>query len=245
LTASSSKVELLASCGSVVNVSGDLDVVGGSQASLVVCRKAPRVSAAVCGEGDTVVTSGSGGGNLAVDCGDLAGDCEDTRRTTLVLDGSVVGEVRNLDARLMTVDTSPCQAVSSAGHSDRVMAATLYACDGFSGQSLDNLRFEDDGIVFTGVVGNASLAIVVETPGPDTILVVNGKGMVVTTGDVFDGLLGQAELSRNQTLRLCALNDTTAELVLLARAPCKDSTVGVEGENMVCTAGEFGDFLQA
>lgn len=45
-------------------------------------------------------------------------------------------------------------------------------------------------------------------------------------------------------MELVTLNDATAELVLLPRAPRENATLVVERENMVGSTGKVLDFLQ-
>lgn len=69
--------------------------------------------------------------------------------------------------------------------------------------------------------------------------------MIVSACNIRDGLLGKTELSGNQALCLGTLDNTASELVLLARAPCKDGTGTVKSEDVVGATGDLGDLLQA
>lgn len=244
LTAGGGVVEGLASGGGVVDVGGDFDIIGRTQAGLVVGRETPRVGTTVLGNGNGVVTGSCCIDDLTINGGDLGGGGENARRTTLVLHGVLVGEVGDLDSHLVTVNASPCQAVTSVSDGDRVVTTALNAGDGLVGKAFHKLGAENNSIIISGVVGDTSLSIVVETPGPDAALVVNSKRVIVSTCDICDGLLGKTELSGNQALCLGTLDNTATELVLLARAPCKDGAGTVESENVIGATRDLGDLLQ-
>lgn len=175
LTAGGGVVEGLASGGGVVDVGGDFDIIGRTQAGLVVGRETPRVGTTVLGDGNGVVTGSCCINDLTINGGDLGGGGEDARRTTLVLDGVLVGEVGDLDSHLMTVNASPCQAVTSVSDGDGVVTTALNAGDGLVGEAFHKLGAENNSIIISCVVGDTSLSIVVETPSPDAAPVVDGE----------------------------------------------------------------------
>lgn len=245
LATGSSMVKLLLPDGSVVNVGGNLDVIGSSETGLVVGGEAPRVREPALCDGDGVVASSCSEDDGVLDGRNLGGDGQDTRGATLVLDGGILRELGDWDAHLVAVNATPDKAVTSVSDGNGVVAGTLDADDFLARKVLNKLWLQDDSIVFSGVLRDASLAVVVETPCPDAVFVVDRERVVVTACNVSDGLLWKTEFSRDQALGLGPLDDAATKLVLLTGAPGKDCAGVVEGKDMVSTASDLGDLLQA
>jgi hypothetical protein len=148
--------------------------------------------------------------SLALDGGYFGRDGENAGLLALVFDGSVFGQRGEevfAETALVAVEAAPDQAVAVFGGADGVVAATFDGDDGLALEALDDLRFEDDGVVLAGVVENTGFAEVVQTPGVDVAVLGNGEAVVAAGLDRCDGLLalGKAELTRHQALDLCAL----------------------------------------
>ena len=103
----------------------------------------------------------------------------------------------------------------------------------------------NDCVVVARVVKDTALTVVVESPSPDIVLFVNGKGVVCAGGDIFDLLLGKSEFAGRKASCAHTFYDPTTELVLLTAAPSEDTSSLIESEHMIGTTGNVLDFFQA
>lgn len=107
----------------------------------------------------------------------------------------------------------------------------------------DDGRVEDHGFVAAGALGDAGLAVVVQAPGVDFAVFVDGKGVGVAGCDVDHGF-GQAELTRDEPVEFGALDDSSTELMLLAGAPGEDGSIAAKSKDVVGSCSQFCDLLQ-
>ena len=112
-------------------------------------------------------------------------------------------------------------------------------------EALYHRRSEHDRFILACTITNARLAVIIQAPSPDLSLGVNGKGVVCSALDVGDFVFGETKFARDEAIHACTLNDATAKLVLLARAPSVDRTFFGKSEHMVSPANEVFDFFHA
>lgn len=174
----------------------------------------------------------------------LSGHSEDLRVLPRVTDQIRLGERVELNPDLKAIDPAPGKAFPILGHGDAVKLPTIDAHDlPLPLQIGDRGRVKDDGLIAARTLCDPRLAIVVQAPGVDSAVLVNGKGMRVTCCDVGH-CFGEAEFAGDEAVELAALDDAAAELVLLAGAPGEDGAGTGEGEGVVGACSDFGDFLE-
>lgn len=169
---------------------------------------------------------------------------ENTGVLALIIDGVLLAELIKLETNLVAINTSPSKELALVGARQRMMLATINVGDLaiFKGSNLG--RLENDGFILAGIGFNADLAEVVQTPAINLTLLVNSKAVVRAASD-FDNLAtGQTNALGNQRRHLVALNDATAQLVLLATTPSDDVALVVESEHVVGTSGQSLDVLE-
>jgi hypothetical protein len=185
----------------------------------------------------------SGGDSDGVDARDLSGLDENAGTSASVLDDRVIGERVDLHAALVTIHTTPNQALAIGSASNRVVSATTELGDFPVGEGFNRDGVSNGGLIVTSVVPDTSRTETVQTPGVDRAVGVHGEGVVGARAHV-NNVLAQAELARLQAVELVALDDAATELVLLARTPGEDAAVVVQGEDMVGTASQLLNLLQ-
>ena len=94
----------------------------------------------------------------------------------------------------------------------------------------------DDVLAAATVLADTSLMERVEAPGVDAAVLVDSKRVVVTGADSDN--VAQGEPLRRQAVELAPLDNTPAELILLAVAPDKDGSIDRQGEDVVRAAGD-------
>lgn len=129
-----------------------------------------------------------------------------------------------------------CEAVmKAAGHVGNV--ATL--------EAVDDPGRRDVQVV--GVIGDPCLTKVVETPGPDGALGIDGEAVVEAGEDADDRSLGQGDGARHERFGPVPLPQArpAAQLGLLAAAPGIDDVVVGQGEDVVEACGQLLDVPDA
>ena len=236
--------QLLLPHGRVINHRSRLHIFGGAKARLIIGRETPGPGLALVRDHNTRIRAGSRVDDLA-HFRDRRRHHEDTRRLGLVADDGVVGEVGDIETGLAAVDAAPDEALAVGGDGKGVVGPTGEGNDVLVREAGDDGRLEDDGFVFARVVFVPGLAEVVEAPGPDFAGGVDGEGVVGAAVDVGDFVARKPELTRDEPVHARALDDATAQLVLLPGAPGGDVAFGVEGEDVVVAADDAGDFREA
>lgn len=186
---------------------------------------------------------GSGSDDNGVDARDLGGLDKDARTSATVLDERVFGERVDLQAALVTINTTPDQALAIRSTGDRVVSSTAELGDVAVGEGVNGDWVSNGGLIVTSVVPDTSRTETVQTPGVDRAVGVHGEGVVGARAHV-DNVLAQAELARLQAVELVALDNAATELVLLARTPGEDAAAVVQGEDMIGTASQLLDLLE-
>jgi hypothetical protein len=97
----------------------------------------------------------------------------------------------------------------------------------------------NDVLLPSPLLAHPTLAERVQAPGEDLALLVDGKGMVRARADKDN--VPEGEPFGRESVELPALDDPSAELVLLAVAPDVDGAVDGEGDDVVGTAGDGGE----
>lgn len=109
---------------------------------------------------------------------------------------------------------------------------------------MEALRREDDRVVSASRLLVSGLAEAVHTPHPDTLLLVNSEGVIVSTSDEADSLSEQTQKVWRKTFVFPPLHNTVAKLILLAGAPDPNVTLLVQGNGVIRTATNLGYFRQ-
>lgn len=145
----------------------------------------------------------------------------------------------------MAVEAAPGKegAVVSAG--ERMVLTAVNISNLVVGEGVNDGRTQNDGVVLAGTVADARLGKVVQTPGPDFTVHIDGEAVVLAAGDLLDVVFSsETHALRNEGGQLVALEDAAAELVLLAAAPGEDVALGIEGEDVVGPCCEDLDVLE-
>lgn len=216
-----------------------------ADATLVVIVESPRVDAALLGDGEVGIHAGvssNNGGKLQT-----GGSLQDARLLALHTKDAVVSVVVVLgEAELVTVDAAKRKDLAVVRDGEGVVLAANDVDDLVVGELLDERGLQDDRPVVANIlVLDAELAVVVETPGPDLALVVEGEGVVGAGGNLGDldaALEGHAAGAEAGGLHV-ALDTAAGELVLLGRTPGLDFALVVKGQDVVGAGGDGDDLL--
>lgn len=147
------------------------------------------------------------------------------RITNHVIDGESI----KFDADLKSVDAAPGETFPVLSHSDAVELPAVDADDlALTLEASDKGWVEDNGFITTRAFANTGLTVVIQTPGVDFAIFVDGERVGVAGGNVGHGFW-KTEFAGDETVQLGALDNATAELVLLARTPGEYSTIAAEG----------------
>lgn len=125
-----------------------------------------------------------------------------------------------------------------------MVVAALDMADLISLQTLYHRGLRNNGISLPSIIGNTSLSEIVETPGEDTVLVVDGEAVEEAADDVLDLALWKTEGGWHEGVRAVPVHDAATQLVLLATAPGEGVAAVVEREDVVSAGGEEFDFLE-
>lgn len=241
LTTGASPVQLLATYSSVIDDRGNFNVILSTLSSLVCGREPPRPSTAIGVNRERVV--GGSCDHAGLDSGNGSGLNQNTGASSIIFDDRIVGQGVNLQAALVTVQTAPDQALTVGGPGHRVVGATTELGDALARERLDNSRVNNGSLVVAGTLSNCRCAEAVQTPGVDFARSVNSEGVVRAAANVHD-VLWEPKFARKKPVKLVTLNDATAELVLLARAPGEHAALIIEREDVIGSTGKVLDLLQ-
>lgn len=92
-----------------------------------------------------------------------------------------------------------------------------------------------DSRVATRVFCVACFPEAVESPAPDVVLVVNGKGVILSRCNVFRSSTAYLDRTGLQVL-LVARGEAPTELILFVSAPCPYGSLGVKSQRVIRTA---------
>lgn len=224
---------------------GDLDVSARrALANLVGLSEAPGPGGAISGDGNGVLGTTGSGHELLV--GDLGGSDQDAVLTGDILDDVVFAKVVLSNTGLMRVHAAPAEEITISSDDDGVALATRDVGD------LVLLEFLDDHGLGDGeegvgaiIIVDASLAVAVETPGPDLTIDVDGERVVVTRVNRRDLLAaGDVDGTGLETVDTRALNNATTQLILLPVAPSVNNALVVEDDRMISTTDGGDDVLE-
>ena len=168
----------------------------------------------------------------------------------IVLDGRGRRNSGHVKTSLETIDTTPDKCPALLRDGDRVMLAAIHVNNAIvlEVQGVDNGRCVNNSVVVAGALKDARATEAVETPGPDTIFLINREGMICARVDspvlLDSGAKGLGLEGGFFTLVSCTLDDVVPKLVLLAGAPDKDAAFIVDGHSVICAARDARDFLE-
>lgn len=126
-----------------------------------------------------------------------------------------------------------------------MVGSALNVHDNHSGQVSDQGRLLDDSIVFSSVAIDSGLSEIVETPSPDTILLIDGKAVPTTSRDELCVVAMKTSLHGwSEGIVAILFCDGSAELVLSAVTPGPNIASLVKSEHVITTGGEVLDVLE-
>ena len=93
-------------------------------------------------------------------------------------------------ALLPAVTAAPDENLTILGNGDVVVRAACNGSNVLAFEAVNDARSENAGIVGTSILGDTSLAVVVDAPRPDVTVFCDSEAVVVTTSDVHNLLAG-------------------------------------------------------
>ena len=151
---------------------------------------------------------------------------------------------------MVAIDAAPDEGFAVLGNGDGVVLASVHMSNAvtFEVEIVDEGGSVDDGVIIPSSFGDAATTKAIDTPGPESIFLINSKGVVGTGEDGFVGLDSCAKglgLERRLFI-LCTstLDDMVAELILFSRTPNEHTTLIVQSYGVVGAAFDMDDVLQ-
>ena len=121
------------------------------------------------------------------------------------------------------------------------------ACDGndiVPRQSINDTWTSNNGTILPNIPLsiNSTLAELIESPGIHFSILSDGEGMVTPGANGTDLL--ESEFARYEVIKTCSLNDTAAQLELLAVSPGVDFSLGCQGKDMVYSTDDLSHVFE-
>lgn len=246
--------ELRVPYSSVVYESGGVDIFIGALSRLVVGREAPGVGLAVLANNNGVLRANSTSDNVVEARNDSR--VEENLGLSIALEDLLIVidsvELAGGYTGLGAVAAAPYEDVAARSKCNVVMRTSFNGDNVFAFKAVNDLGSKNASVVFSGILGMSSLAVVVGTPGPDVAVFGNCEAVVITTRNLGNSLawsLDRAVMESDavglERFDQGALSDTTTELILLSIAPCIYAVILVERNNVVRSASNLGDLGDA
>lgn len=220
----------------------NLDIIIRPLSCAIPIAKTPTISFSIPSHGDRVIRPC--GTSHGIQFRDLCRLSQDLGIIPRVADHMFIGEGVEFVPCLIAVDAAPGETFTVMGDGNAVELAAVYAGNlALVSEAGDWFGVEDDGFIAAGAFCDAGLAVVIEAPGVNFAVFVDGEGVGVASGDVGHRFW-ESKFTRDKAIEFGALDYSAAQLVLLASAPGEDGTIGAEGEDVVGACSYFCDFFQ-